>query len=179
MKSIITLITLLAISISSYGLDKPDAPKGWKWNDMTEIKGACLSPTNWYFNSFKQPDGLVYTVSPDKTKLGNGVDIGLTINVIKEVEKKSNVPAEKYAIHYLVNYVPKEDFISVKEPKTFGKFRITSAELIRKKDDMRIYLTTYANTETDTLFVITFGTPKSKKGNLSSDQRADSLPHTH
>ncbi len=161
-KSIIALFAILSITLTSFGLDKPDAPSGYKWNDMPEIKGACLSPTNWYFKSFTQKDGLVYTASPEKDESGQGFDVGLSINVIKDVKTKSKVTAEEYAIHYIINYVPSEDFISFKQSETFGKFKISSAELIRKKDDMRIYMKTFANTETDTLYVITFGAPVSE-----------------
>ena len=159
---ILAIITLFTISLTTYGEDKPVPPKGFTWKELTEIKGACLIPDNWYFNKLNNEGSQVYTISPEKTKSGKGIDIGLTINVIKKMEEKSKVPAATYALYHLAKYVPKEDFISFSEAKDLGKFQIRHAEVIRKKDDMRVFLRTYANKETDTLFIITFGAPSEK-----------------
>jgi len=146
----------------SHEIELPDPPKGYIWKYFSEAHISCLCPEGWNYKSFKGGDTITCTISPEETKSGQGINIGLSIHMIKNVTKKTKVPAETYATHYLANYVPEDEFISFSEPQDHGKLQLRLAEVIRKKDDMRIALRTYANKETDTLFIVTFGTPTDK-----------------
>jgi hypothetical protein len=163
MKKYISMLSLMALAtFSSFARELPDPPEGFVWKDFSEVKISCLCPEGWNYKTFAHGDAMTCQISPEKIQDGKGLDIGMTINVIKNVTEKSKVSAERYAAHHLANYVPKEDFITFSEPQDHGKLQIRIAEVIRKTDDMHILLRTYANKDTDTLFIVTFGTPTEK-----------------
>ena len=163
MKKIIFTATLLVISsILAHARELPDPPKGYIWKEFSEANISCLCPEGWNYKSFKDGKVVTCTISPEKTKSGQGIDIGLSIHMIKNVTKKTKASASEYAPIYLAKYVSEKEFISFSEAQDHGKLQIRNAEVIRKKDDMHIVLRTYANKETDTLFIVTYGAPTDK-----------------
>lgn len=163
MKKIICAAALLALSsILALARELPDPPDGYTWKDFSEANISCLCPTGWNFRSFEGGDATTCTISPEKKEGCDGIDIGLSIHMIKNVTEKTKAPAQEYAPVYLARYVSEEEFLSFSEAQDHGKFQIRQAEVIRKKDNMRIALRTYANKETDTLFIVTYGTPVDK-----------------
>lgn len=163
MKKIICTAILLALSsISALARELPDPPNGYIWKDFAEANISCLCPTGWNFRSFEGGDSTTCTISPEKKEGREGIDIGLSIHMIKNVTKKTKASAWDYAPIHLARYVTEEEFISFSEPQTQGKLQIYQAEVIRKKDNMHIALRTYANKDTDTLFIVTYGAPVEK-----------------
>ena len=146
---------------------RPDPPEGFQWQELEEIDGAVLLPDGWHFGKSSSKDGLVYRVTKEKLDEDNKVFLtGLTINVLKDVKEKTNVPPSIYVVKYLKDYKEKSETSGrLKVSKNGNLLRITGYfdRKIPDVDDktlFRVRVTTIANDDTGTMYVAIFGTPK-------------------
>jgi len=162
----IALITTI-LSVTKVESKQPEAPNGYSWQSLDEVRAKVLVPKNWHFSKMSNRDLLVYRVT--KEKLGKD-DVpfltGITINVTREVPKKTKVDPSVYAVKYIKDYI--ENVEVVEEPKideAGGMQRITCQVVkklpnIDKEKLFRVRVTTLANDKTGTLYILIFGTPR-------------------
>lgn len=171
-RHLVTIILLATIGIPvtpAAETSRPAAPNGFAWRELEQVNGAVLVPDGWHFSELSSHGTLVYRVTREKLdKDSKTFRTGLTINVVKSVKSKSKAPPAIYAVKHVLDYIKAAE--SATEPKVdkAGKFQRITCYVVKKMPDVdpdiefRIRLTTLANDETDTLYVLTFGTPKTE-----------------
>ncbi|MGI8981484.1 MAG: hypothetical protein ACR2FY_19845 [Pirellulaceae bacterium] len=145
--------------------ERPKAPSGFQWQELEGMGGSVLLPMGWFFSKNSTKDSVVCRVTQEDATQGSFLT-GLTVNVIRDVKAKAKADPFMYSAFYVDSYR--------KGAKTFGDPKVDTADgfdrLVcdvekeipgaAKGVVFHVRLMTLANKETDTLYVITFGSPK-------------------
>ena len=113
-------------------------------------------------------DTIAYRICKDEVDLNTPCKTGLTINVIQEVSKKTNVNALVYGAHYIQEYIKGATKVIVERNDTYEPFvrficEVTKPiEIEGSENEYRVRVYAIANPKTDTLFILTFGSLKSE-----------------
>lgn len=122
-----------------------------------------LVPENWHASQSASKDGLGFRFGREDPKKGEPLITGLTINVIQDVTRKTNVKPSLYAAHFAERYT--KDLEVTKKPASIhiGKFDRLEFEVKKRQSQTgvdltyRIHVHAVANDSTDTLYIIIFG----------------------
>ena len=93
---VIFLLLLVWIS-NSYAIETPDAPGGYSWKQVKEIKAAFLVPNTWYFSDKQTGENNTYSISREQVDDSGSAPTGLTVVVRREGSGKGNngvIPSE-------------------------------------------------------------------------------------
>lgn len=165
------MIGLLLVAIVGFGDDqekskRPEAPPGFRWQELKEVRGAVLIPDGWHFQKTETKDALVFQVTKESLKETSKFLTGLTINVAREVTKKTKAPPSIYAAALIEKYTKGGEVLI--EPKTdrIGNIERTKCEVQKSMPELskdklfRMRLVVLANDKTDTIYILIFGAPK-------------------
>jgi hypothetical protein len=162
---IASAIFFLLFSVSDDARPRPSAPEGYSWQSLQDVGAQGLKPDGWCFSQRREGKSIVYRIT-EKAPKKRCFLTGLTVNVVKSVGKESRINAPVYAAFYIYDYIAKSAQVKEKWNRTEEPFVLYGCEVTRKvqavdpKLDFRVRVTAVANTKTDTLYVMIFGTPE-------------------
>ena len=145
---------------------RPEAPAGFRWQELEDIPGSfVLLPAGWHYWKAASKDSVAHRVTKEDPQDGPFLT-GLTINVVRDVKKKTDLDPSLYAVHYVSEYM-KGNKVLIKPDKILavGPFQRISCQVekpfaVRGKERLcHVRVVTYANDKTGTLYVVIFGAP--------------------
>ena len=143
---------------------KATLPSGYSWQKFKDIKAKGVKPEGWSFHRKKIDGKIIYRIVKDKYE--RCFLTGLTINAVRNVTRKTQLNAPLYAAYYIYDYQKDSSKILNTWNTEEGPFMKYGCEVIKNirqfksNIDFRIKVTAIANKETDTLYVVIFGTPE-------------------
>lgn len=156
-----------------------DNPDGWAPSELKPIPGyvvqnleplggEILRPENWHFRRLMNDDALAFQIAKEDISNGGEFETGLTINLVKDVTKKSRVSPSIYAAYFIKDKLKNAELVTRDASRRDGDF-LREGILIRenktlteKTQPFKIGYTLYANDKTDLLIIMVFGTPESE-----------------
>lgn len=100
-ESLLSVLLFAAIPTLAQSVELPQAPKGFHWERATEIKGAFLTPDNWFFRREKKQNTYAYFVTRENIAQGGEFLVGLTVNVMPHLQGRDAVA---YAKQFIAAY---------------------------------------------------------------------------
>lgn len=158
------IVLLLFVWISNcYGIETPEAPAGYSWIQVKEIKAAFLVPITWHFSSKQVGDHSTFFIREEQDGDSVSAQKGLTIVVRREGGKKGAggfVPSE-FAATMMKEIQNNNELEKYHEGKQgpFYTFRFQYVREVEKKGLFREYNLFIANDTTGTLYTIVFSAP--------------------
>lgn len=141
----------------------PEPPKGYSWETFPAIKAAFLKPEGWFVLKVPLEASYGIMISKEKVEENKFFKTGMTVNVIKEIDKKTNMSAYKYALAARAEAKKSLTFTNEWE-KDMGPFK--SIGFIYTKKDQEESFTVHnlmiANDKTGTLYIFIFESPSEK-----------------
>lgn len=160
------IISLAFLSLSSFAANKlPPAPKGYEWIRCGDNKMGLLKPTGWFHRSKQQGDTETHSVSIEDSRKNGIFESGLTLNIIKHVDRKTGAPASEYAKKF-INQVCEETtvLIDIFSKPPMGPFKSFGCRIRSQKEGdipIVIHFFILANDKKGTLFLYQFEAPES------------------
>jgi hypothetical protein len=143
-------------AIAAYELEFPEAPAGFEWMKIEEIKAAFLVPDGWYFKAEERDGTLGYFITKENIDEVGRFDTGLSINVIRQLKDRDAVDfaREFSAAVAAQNELIRDWTTDVGAFKGFGCLTKNAVE----GEDAFITMHTLAigNEKTNTLYIIFF-----------------------
>ena len=139
----------------------PAAPEGYSWEKCVEINGALLRPAGWHFLHEQSGDTEAYFVTKESIEGGKHFETGMTVNVVKDVAKKTGVKPSSYARAFLKEAQSKMPAEKTWEEEKEG-LKVLHALVSEKEgeDPLRLHYMLVANDKTGTLHILFFESPK-------------------
>ena len=91
--SAISLSLLLAVCVPA--MELPQAPTGFSWREVPEIKAAFLMPNGWHFKRQAQGNTLAFFITQEDIDKEGRFNTGLTVNVLQKVKPGTAVEYAK------------------------------------------------------------------------------------
>lgn len=141
------------------------APEGYEIQILEGIRGKILRPKDWFYSGQFQKTTLIYKIAKEDIRKGGSVETGLTINVVFDVKKLSELAPSEYADAYIKDKLKSSTLVSRDETRKDGKFVRKGVlvdetrKLPAETKNYRIGYTFYCHDEADSLIVMIFGTP--------------------
>lgn len=143
------------------GNSLPDPPKGFTWIYFSKIEAKFLRPEGWFVKTGVQKGTVsVFITKEDIDKEGQFIT-GLTLNVIKDVPKKTSVTPYEYAFSLRELTRKSLKFLDEWDPPAKGDFKSLGYRY-EKDDPAGAYIThnyMIANEKTGTLYWFIFEAP--------------------
>jgi hypothetical protein len=157
--TVLAIVPMMAAGTSTVEL--PDAPSGFSWKQIPEIKAAFLFPQGWQFKKEKQGATLAYFMTPTKFDKQPGFDTGLTINVFKRLKDRNAVT---YAQEFIANLASRHELVKQWET-SIGHMQGYGCQVKMTADDeghpaTRVHYLAIASRTTNTLYVLFFEAPE-------------------
>jgi hypothetical protein len=168
-KAILLVLPLLFLNSAAAQDDLKEfvAPEGYVVQELGAIRGKILRPKDWFYNEQFQKTTLIYKIAREDIRKGGAVETGLTINVVFDVKKLSELTPSEYADIYIKDKLKSSSLVSKEEARKEGKLMRKGVlvdetrKLPTETKDYRIGYTFYCHDEADVLIVMIFGTPAS------------------
>lgn len=165
MKHLLIMALGVLIVAESAAKDFPPAPKGFEWISCGDQKMGLLKPSGWFHRSKKKGDTETHAVSIEDSRKNGIFDTGLTLNIVKHVDKKTGAAASVYATKFIKKACGKDpvliDFFSKPPAGPFKSYgcRVRS----QQEGDLPIVIHYFilANDKKGTLFLYQFEAPES------------------
>lgn len=140
----------------------PPAPDGYRWQELTEIKGAVLFPDGWFFRSTEKHGTRTYQITKEETDDEKQFDTGLTINVAQNVKAKTKGSPLEHALRHIGAYSKGAETVVKPDFDKVGPFQRVFCEIRKQYFDtgerqFRIRIEALISESTDTLYLIHFG----------------------
>jgi hypothetical protein len=142
----------------------PKAPEGYRWERFREVQSAFLCPTNWHRTEKAVASSHTYALSKEPVKTNGLFETGLTLQVIKGLQKKKGIAPSLAATKM------GEAVLKSKENKKLDMQDVSSgpfkAFFIRYRNapppakPIVIHQVYISNDKKDTLFIVTFEAPE-------------------
>lgn len=160
------IITLTSVGVFAQTdtLQLPEAPSGFSWKRLPEIKAAFLMPDGWHFkHEHENSTDAFFITLEDIDKQGSFLT-GLSVNAIPNVSKKTKLWVKEYALR-LHSQIKQDTTIKVidewQNPQgPFMVYGMRSEKVVNDKMTMVMYQLIVANEKTDRLYVIAFESMK-------------------
>ncbi len=165
MKQIFIIALGLMIISESMAAELPPAPKGYEWVSCGDNKMGLLKPNGWFHRSKKNGDTETHSVSIEDS-IKNGIfETGLTLNIVKHVDRKTEAPASEYAKKFInKSCEEKTVLIDVFSKPPAGPFKSYGCRVRSQKEGdipIVIHFFILANDKKGTLFLYQFEAPES------------------
>ena len=122
-----------------------------------------LVPKGWFFKEEQNEDATACFITKESIEKEGVFKTGVTANIIKDSSKKTKVKPSEY-IYGIVQEAGKQDkaseIITLQTPspiKGYGRFVYPQPR--PGKEKLNMYLLTFANDKTDTIYIISFESP--------------------
>jgi hypothetical protein len=142
----------------------PKAPEGYKWERFLEVKSAFLCPTNWHRIQKAAGSSHTYALSKEPVKTNGLFETGLTLQVVKGLQKKTgvalSVTASKMGEAVLRSKDNKKLDMKDVSSGPFKAFFIRYRNAPPVKTPIVIHQVYISNDKKDTLFIVTFEAPE-------------------
>ena len=157
--ALLNLIIVLFLGIN-YSAPKskkelPDAPKGYSWNDLSDINAHIIKPDGWFFNAEKSGNTFAYFVTKeDYTKDPNGMfSTGLSLNVMTNLKTTNAVD---YANKFIAQLEKDNEVLFIED----YKYSPYIGKTIRLQNQTQIiqYLV-FGNKKTNKLYLLYYESP--------------------
>lgn len=159
------IISLSFLSICSFAGNKlPPAPAGYEWVRCGDNKMGLLKPEGWYHRSKKKGDTETHAVSVEDSRKNGIFETGLTLNIVKHVDKKTGAPASEYAKKFIHKACEEKTvLLDVFSKPPMGPFKSYGCRVRSQKEgDIAIVIHFFilANDKKGTLFLYQFEAPE-------------------
>lgn len=141
----------------------PDPPKGYSWEAFPAIKAAFLKPDGWFVIKGVQEDTYGLLISKEKIEENKYFKTGMTVNVIKGIDKKTKMSPYQYAL--AAKEEAKKSLTFTKEwDKDIGPFKSVGFLYTKKDNDETntVHNVMIANEKTGTLYLVIFESPSAE-----------------
>ncbi len=153
---------IVAVNPDGGDMRLPDAPAGFTWQRVPEIKGAFLKPTGWHFDTQHEGGDDAYFLSLEPNTSPDGFDTGMTVNVTRNVPGKTGMAPSQYAAAFIEAGASEFEVIG----ETFSNARgpyVSHGGLFRATDpikgDFNSQMVAIANDSTGTVYFVIFEAP--------------------
>ena len=156
-------------------------PKGFEWQPLAEIKGACLKPTGWYFSKVLKKDYIVYRLTREKVSADNQFLTGLSIHACQHVPQVKGMSPSQMAANQLREYARDKQVIEEYAPRQVGAMIQSGGTyqremtLMGQRQSFTIHMTMLANDSTGTLYIMVYGCPENQWGKFLNTISTKSL----
>jgi hypothetical protein len=167
MKKILSLLLLTLSSFQAFAeLELKSAPDGYKWVKILKDQSAVLQPEGWFYREEHSKRTDAYFITKENIAEAGSFSTGLALNVIYNIDKKSNVSPSKFAaamiLEFQKNSANKVLLVDAKQNGPFVnlvcRFK-AKAKKSGEKDIVAHYLYV-ANDKTGTLWIFSFEAPE-------------------
>jgi len=142
----------------------PKAPEGYKWERFLEVQSAFLCPTNWHRIEKASASTHTYALSKEPVKTNGLFETGLTLQVVKGLQKKTGVvpslTASKMGEAVLRSKDNKKLDMKDVSSGPFKAFFIRYRNAPPVTKPIVIHQVYISNDKKDTLFIVTFEAPE-------------------
>ena len=145
------IFALILFAQPLLAIDLPNAPSGFAWQQIPELKAAVLKPTGWFFRHEDQNGTAAYFITKENIEQGGDFSTGLTVNVFRGL-KDAAVDRGQALIEQIASKMHAE-----KWAQTVGPFREFGCD-VRDSESGMHYLA-IANPKTNTLYLFIFESP--------------------
>ncbi len=160
------LVAILSfLDISAVAANKlPPPPDGYEWIRCGDNKMGLLKPKGWFHRSKKKGDTETHAVSVEDSRKNESFETGLTLNIVKHVDRKTGVSASVYAEKFIKKACEKKIvLIDVFSKPPAGPFKSYGCRIkSQEKGDIPIIIHFFilANDKKGTLFLYQFEAPE-------------------
>ena len=164
MKHLFIIALGFLVITESMAKELPPAPKGYEWIRCGDNKMGLLKPKGWFHRVKKKGDTETHAVSIEDSKKHGIFKTGLTLNIVKHVDKKTNMSASEYAEKFIKKTcASKKVLIPMFSKPPAGPFKSFGCRIrSQKKGDIPIVIHFFilANDKKGTLFLYQFEAPE-------------------
>lgn len=160
---IILLFILLITQANASKQNENSAPEGFKWSQSGPKETNFLMPNNWFLKIENTESAYGIIISKEEIKNNKNFSTGLTVNVISNISKKSNLKATEYSKKFIVNFlelIKQYNGKLYKKPKVYQNGDFTIYQIVSKDDIAVMYHMLLANNKKDILYIILFEAPR-------------------
>lgn len=161
-KSTLIILFILLNSVV-HSLDLSPAPRGFVWKEILNGQSALLVPNGWYFKHESKPDTEAFFVTKENIDIDGKFTTGLTLNVLKRIDKKANIPPSKWVMNQ-INVMKSTKPVVRSSENTVGPFKTFLIRIISENQGERIIIhyVYAANDATGTVWLYIFESPYSQ-----------------
>ncbi|HTO53924.1 MAG TPA: hypothetical protein VMR50_11105 [Myxococcota bacterium] len=149
----------MACATGALAMDRPVAPSGFTWHDVTEIRAAFLVPDGWHVREEHQDKTFALFITETAFSPPAEFEVGLTVNVFR------NTPGAAAKVKQVFDAIAAKYSVKV-TPGTSGPFRTLSCHFDSKpasgKEPVRQFQLGIANPKTGTAYLLIFESPVSR-----------------
>ena len=159
---ILCSLILVILTNHSQALELPSPPKGFVWVEASEIKGAFLKPTNWYFKKYKQGTTQGYFITKENIEKKGYFITGASINVIPNIPSKTNMSPTNYAKAFIREASESRQVIKKPWRRSMGPFNSYGVVLKNsdpKRGDYNTHNLVISNDATGTAYLVIYESP--------------------
>jgi hypothetical protein len=148
--------------------DEPKAPKGYVWQEFTEVHAASLKPKKWHYSKVILENRGIFRLTREKVSSDQSFLTGLTLHVFKDVPDVMEMSPSELAEKYLSEYAMDKQTLEVFVPKYSGNMIQSGGTyqsrmfLKGKSRTFKIHITALANDESGTLYLLVYVCPASQ-----------------
>lgn len=122
---------LAELSKSANDTPLPKAPERYRWERFKEVQSAFLCPTNWHRIDKAGASSHTYALSKDPVKTNGLFETGLTLQVVKGLEKKKGIAPSLIALK--MGETVLKNLLDVAQDDVFGRRLQDAKFLVRKR----------------------------------------------
>jgi len=141
-----------------------NAPTGFMWQTVPDTSERVLKPSGWFFKKEVRSDTLAYFVTKEDIAARGRLDTGLTVNVHKNIPKKTGVTPSVYATA-LINQAARVQPLKKRWQERRGSLQGFGYMFVDRKSgepDVIVRHLLVANDKTGTLHSLIFEAPSAR-----------------
>lgn len=161
--SILLLVLLFTQQLFSTPKDFPSPPEGFTWKHIEEIKGAFLSPIDWYYKETRKNNTLGIFITKENIDKEGMFLTGFTVNILKNVKQSTNMAPSEFAYKFISTASKSKPVVKEMWSNNMGPFTAYGVRLKNEDKQLGDYITHHlviANDSTGTVYMCIFEAPE-------------------